>query len=182
MRFNPRPRAGANLAAECNGLGDLFRALPAGAGQCGYVKRYLWFDQLYYLPDDILCKCDRMSMAHSLEVRPPFLDHRIVEFAAALPEDLKIRGPRLKYVLRGALKPLLLDTLTGEAVRRAAVFRPEAIQEAVRGHLERRANLGFHLWGLLTLFRWMDRWKTGPPAHQAEWWAAREPARAFATS
>ena len=46
------------------------------------MDRYLTVDQHYYLPDDILYKTDRMSMAHSLEVRPPFLDHRIVEFAA----------------------------------------------------------------------------------------------------
>ncbi len=46
---------------------------------------YLWFDQKYYLPDDILVKSDRMSMAHAVELRPPFLDNRIVEFAAALP-------------------------------------------------------------------------------------------------
>jgi len=51
----------------------------------GVIDRYLRVDQAYYLPDDILYKTDRMSMAHSLEVRPPFLDHRIVEFAASLP-------------------------------------------------------------------------------------------------
>ncbi len=66
----------------------------------GSLNRFLWLDQLCYLPDDILNKCDRMSMAHSLEVRPPFLDHRIVEFAARLPENLKIRGTALKFVLR----------------------------------------------------------------------------------
>ena len=56
------------------------------------LNRYLTVDQNYYLPDDILYKADRMSMAHSLEVRPPFLDHRIVEFAASLPQQFKIRG------------------------------------------------------------------------------------------
>ena len=56
------------------------------------LEAYLRFDQHYYLPDDILAKVDRMSMAHSIEVRPPFLDHRIVEFAATLPAHLKIRG------------------------------------------------------------------------------------------
>jgi asparagine synthase (glutamine-hydrolysing) len=174
-------------AAGVNGAGELFQALPPEAGRCGYVNRYLWFDQLYYLPDDILYKCDRMSMAHSLEVRPPFLDHRIVELAASLPEDFKVRGGRLKYVLRelmrgklpeavlrrkkegfdipahewlrGLLRPLLEDTLTEDAIRRAGVFRVQPIRAAMRRHLERRANLGFHLWGLLTLFLWMERWK-----------------------
>ena len=51
---------------------------------------YLWFDQKYYLPDDILVKSDRMSMAHAVELRPPFLDDRVVEFAATLPASLKI--------------------------------------------------------------------------------------------
>ena len=68
---------------------------------------FLWLDQLTYLPDDILHKCDRMSMAHSLEVRPPFLDHRIVEFAATLPDNLKIRGAKLKFVLRELMKDKL---------------------------------------------------------------------------
>ena len=63
------------------------------------LAHFLWFDQKYYLADDILVKSDRMSMAHSVEVRPPFLDHRIVEFAAKLPADLKIRGSQQKLVL-----------------------------------------------------------------------------------
>ena len=64
---------------------------------CGVVEGYLRVDQNYYLADDILYKTDLMSMAHSLEVRPPFLDHRIVEFAARLPQSLKIHGGQLKY-------------------------------------------------------------------------------------
>lgn len=180
--FNPEGlrtiQAGAPLALPGN---------PAATGRnIGYLNRFLWLDQLYYLPDDILYKSDRMSMAHSLEVRPAFLDHRIVEFAARLPRGLKIRGTRLKFVLRElmkdklprpvvrrkkegfdipahdwlrmALRPLLLDTLNERTVREAGIFSWPAIDAAIRAHLERRANLGYHLWGLLVLFLWMRRW------------------------
>lgn len=167
-------------------VGTLLENLPAESREVGYLNRYLWLDQCYYLPDDILYKCDRMSMAHSVEVRPPFLDHRIVEFAARLPEHLKIRNSTLKAVLRhlmrnklpaeilkrkkegfdipahdwlrGVLRPLLLDTLTREAVEETKLFNWNVVELLIRKHLERRANLGYHLWGLLTLFLWMKRW------------------------
>jgi asparagine synthase (glutamine-hydrolysing) len=165
----------------------LFQSPSRPSGDAGALNRYLWFDQRFYLPADILNKCDRMSMAHSLEVRPPFLDHRIVEFAASLPQNFKIRGGTLKYILRelmkdklppavirrkkegfdipihdwfrGPLRALLLDTLTDEAVARSGLFRPEKVRSLVRAHLERRANLGYHLWGLMILFLWMRRWR-----------------------
>jgi asparagine synthase (glutamine-hydrolysing) len=151
-----------------------------------FVNRYLAFDQRYYLSDDILHKVDCMSMAHSLEVRPPFLDHRIVEFAASLPPEWKIHGRQQKVILRslmknqlppavlqrpkigldipthdwlrGALRPLLLDTLTSAAIESSQLFRSGAIEQMLSDHLERRANLGFHLWGLLILFLWIKRW------------------------
>ena len=164
-------------------LSELRQKLSSG----DELAPYLWFDQKYYLPDDILTKADRMSMAHSLEVRPPLLDHRLVEFAATLPADLKIRGSRQKFILkelmkdklpasvlnrpkmgfdipahewlRGPLRTLLCDTLEAGASEHSGLFRPGAIDACVRAHLERRANLGYHLWGLLTLFLWMRRWK-----------------------
>ena len=71
------------------------------------LNRYLHFDQSYYLPDDILNKSDRMSMAHSVEVRPAFLDHRIVEFAATLPAHLKISGATQKFLLKELMKEKL---------------------------------------------------------------------------
>ncbi len=151
------------------------------------TNRFLFVDQHYYLPDDILYKCDRMSMAHSLEVRPPFLDHRIVEFAGTLPARLKVNGKRTKFImrellrtklpelilqrrkegldipahdwLRGPLKSLLLDALGPQSVERIGLFSPGAINTLVQRHLNREANLGYHLWGLLTLHLWMKRWK-----------------------
>jgi asparagine synthase (glutamine-hydrolysing) len=150
------------------------------------LNRYLLFDQQYYLPDDILYKSDRMGMAHSLEVRPPFLDHRLVEFAASLPEDYKLRGSQLKFLLkelmknklppailrrkkegfdipvhdwfRGVLKPLLLDTLSEQAVKDTKIFRWDGVQSVLKRHMERRDSFGYHLWGLLILFLWIKRW------------------------
>ncbi len=161
------------------------------------LAAYLWFDQKYFLPDDILTKVDRISMAHSIEVRPPFLDHRIVEFAAALPDHLKIHGSRQKVILknlmrdklppsvlsrkkvgfdipahewfRGPLRPLLLETLAGAAAEHSGFFRFDQIMALEQAHQDRRANLGYHLWGLLTLLLWMKKWRiqTIPLADQA---------------
>ncbi|HEV2175465.1 MAG TPA: asparagine synthase (glutamine-hydrolyzing), partial [Nitrospira sp.] len=72
---------------------------------------YLAFDQQYFLADDILVKSDRMSMAHAVEVRPPFLDHRIVEFAATLPDSFKINGSRQKFLLKQLMKDKLPDSI-----------------------------------------------------------------------
>lgn len=151
------------------------------------LSAYLSFDQKYFLADNILVKSDRMSMAHAVEVRPPFLDHRLVEFAATLPDSLKIRGSRQKVLLkelmkdklpasildrqktgfdipahdwlRGVLRPLLVDTLREGAASHSDLFRPDMIEEYLRLHLERRANLGYHLWGLMILFLWMKKWR-----------------------
>ncbi len=150
------------------------------------LKDFLSLDQQFYLPDNLLAKVDRMSMAHSLEVRPPFLDHRIVEFAASLPNHYLMRGSSLKHVLRGLaadrmpagslppgkigldipihdwfrghLKPLLLDTLTRANVKNSGLFRWEQIECVLQSHMSRKANYGYHLWGLLTLFLWAKRW------------------------
>ena len=151
------------------------------------LKEFLWFDQKYFLSDDILSKVDRISMAHSLEVRPPFLDHRIIEFASSLPERLQVTGSRQKVILkelmkgklpaailqrkkvgfdipahqwlRGPLRSLMLDTLLTGASDFQDLFRPDAIQKLIARHLERRENVGYHLWGLMILFLWMKRWK-----------------------
>jgi asparagine synthase (glutamine-hydrolysing) len=148
---------------------------------------FLWLDQKYYLADDILTKTDRMSMAHSVEVRPPFLDHRIVEFAATLPARLKIRGSQQKIVLRelmkdklppailnrekigfdipahdwlrGSLRGLLEDTLQLGLSQYGQLFRRDSIELLKKRHLQREINVGYHLWGLLILFLWMKKWR-----------------------
>jgi asparagine synthase (glutamine-hydrolysing) len=180
------------LQAELpGGLGSLLGELARAGDR---AAAYLWFDQKYFLPDDILAKVDRMSMAHSIEVRPPFLDHRIVEFAARLPDRLKVDGAGQKVILRrlmknklpedvlrrkkvgfdipahewlrGPLLPLLRDTLEGGISEHEGLFHKRATAALVEDHLARRANLGYHLWGLMILFLWMKRWniQTGASA------------------
>lgn len=160
------------------------RALPKVEDD---LAPYLWLDQKCYLADDILTKSDRMSMAHSVEVRPAYLDHRIVEFAATLPASLKIQGSRQKLILkelmkeklppailsrpkmgfdipahewmRGTLRPLLREALDYGLAECASLFRREAVEQLVARHERREINIGYHLWGLLILFLWMKKWK-----------------------
>jgi asparagine synthase (glutamine-hydrolysing) len=156
------------------------------------LERFLDFDQRYSLPDAILYKVDRMSMAHAVEVRPPFLDDRIVALAARMPQRFKFAGLQTKLALRrlmrdelppavlrrpkigfdipihewfrGVLRPLLLDTLSEPAVTGSGLFHWPAVRRLIDEHLNRKANWGYHLWGLVTLILWMRRWEIEAPA------------------
>ena len=64
---------------------------------------------------------------------------------------------------RGVLRPLLLETVCEEAITGSRLFQWDAVQRLLNDHLERRANLGYHLWGLMVLLLWMKEWKIGPP-------------------
>ena len=184
--FSDRQKAALLSAKLPTALNDVLAELRRRPSTPDDLARFLWFDQKYFLPDDILNKSDRMSMAHSLEVRPPFLDHRIVEFAASLPASLKIRGSEQKVILkelmrdklptsvlrrkkvgfdipahdwlRGPLQSLMTDVLLDDASNYAGLFRRDVIETYIRQHLERRINVGYHLWGLMVLFLWMKRW------------------------
>ena len=179
---NPLPDTLAQILGQLRGLPPLADDLAP----------YLWLDQKYYLADDILTKSDRLSMAHSVEVRPPFLDHRLVEFAATLPASLKIQGRRQKLVLkhlmedklppsivgrtkigfdipahqwlRGPLRSLLEETIRFGLGEYRTLFRKDCIEELMRRHFRREINIGYHLWGLLILFLWMKKWRVETPA------------------
>src|SRR5262249_41278578 len=90
-------------------------ALPAGAAEApdapAFVERTAHTDVQLYLPGDLLVKMDIASMANSLEVRSPFLDHQAMEFAASLPQRLKLRGWTQKVLLRRAMKGLLPEAV-----------------------------------------------------------------------
>lgn len=148
-----------------------------------YGERMLGADTAYYLPDDILTKVDRMTMAHSLEARVPLLDHRLVEFAATLPFHLKYHRGESKRVLKAALRPWLPAQLFAQRKRgfslpihrwfrgplaevyRDAVLQPDArTREFLRPaqgeallaeHTAAREDHGHRLWAILMLELWL---------------------------
>ena len=174
--------------AAPEGLGSWLGQMDRSNG----LQRFLDFDQKYFLADDILYKADRMSMAHSLEVRPPFLDPRIVDFAARLPEEFKLSGKTTKYVLRrlmegklpaavlhrpkmgfdipahdwfrGGLREFLLDVVNEETVAATGLFRWAAVERLIHRHLHKKENAGYQLWGLMVLMLWIKRWNIELPA------------------
>jgi asparagine synthase (glutamine-hydrolysing) len=183
------------LASAGSALSDPSQADPtslvgmafAAAGRRDRVTRAMIADLLTYLPGDLLVKVDLASMAHSLECRGPFLDHRVVELAAAMPLDRKIRlrSGRSKVVLKQAfadllpppiqkrpkmgfgvpisrwfrdeLKNELTEVLLDPVSLNRGVFRPEAIHDLVDEHLEGRREHAFRLWALLMLELWFRR-------------------------
>jgi asparagine synthase (glutamine-hydrolysing) len=156
----------------------------AAAGPADPDNWMLYQDTVMYLPDDILTKVDRTSMANSLEARVPLLDHRIVEFAATLPFSLKLDRGVSKRVVKHALKEVLPPELLVQRKRGFSVpihrwFRGELrvpFEEAVLApgsrcasfiepavarmlldqHLAGRENYGYHLWALLMFEYWLQ--------------------------
>lgn len=138
-----------------------------------------------FLPFNLLAYGDRMSMAHSLEVRLPFTDHKLVEFAMRLPAHLKLRGREAKYLLRravgsllppeiltraklglnpplglwlrGELAPLLEAYLSPQAVAQRAWFEPRAVSQLLHDFRAGRRDYSLHLWSLLVLEQWCRR-------------------------
>ncbi len=149
------------------------------------VAKLLFLDFRMYLEDNLLVKIDRASMACSLELRTPFLDHRLIEYAAGLPSALKVRRFRLKHILkravekwlpreivhrqkrgfsvpiaswmRGDLKPLVEETLSEEKLKREGMFDAAFVRRLLDEHLSGAADHRKTLWTLLAFQMWYDR-------------------------
>ncbi|MBC8352787.1 MAG: asparagine synthase (glutamine-hydrolyzing) [Planctomycetes bacterium] len=143
-------------------------------------------DLTTYLPCDLMTKVDIASMAHSLEVRQPFLDHRVVEYATALPLSLKFRRGQGKLLLRKAfghllpaaiwnrrkmgfgvpldhwfrseLRELTHDTLLDESARIGSYFRRDTVEQLVTEHESKQFDHAYRLWSLLVLELWLREW------------------------
>ncbi|PYV18589.1 MAG: asparagine synthase (glutamine-hydrolyzing) [Acidobacteria bacterium] len=150
------------------------------------VAEMLFLDFRLYLEDNLLVKTDRASMACSLELRSPYLDHRLVEFAAGLPSSVRLRGFELKSLMkkavekwlpppivyrqkrgfsvpiadwmRGEWRPLVDSTLAAEKLKRQGLFDTGTVRGLLNEHWAGRADNRKTLWTLLTFQLWFDRW------------------------
>ncbi len=159
----------------------VFESFDAQVSSAHFLDRASYVDMKTWLVDDILVKADRTTMAHSLESRSPFMDHRLVEFAAALPISLKLNRLKKKYILRRSqnqrlqsstvdrkkagfnaplaqwmlqdpLKSKLNALVEGPIVN--MYCNPDEVRNLVNNHLERRTDNSFKLFSLLCLEAW----------------------------
>ncbi|HWC75710.1 MAG TPA: asparagine synthase (glutamine-hydrolyzing) [Gemmatimonadales bacterium] len=160
-----------------------FRDVFGSQGKVSGLAAGLYLDYSTFLPDDILALSDRLSMAHSLEIRVPFVDHELVENVFPLPQRTKIgplwekkrllrraltprlpkqhlSAPKRGFVgptaawLRTELRPVLIDELSADRQRRLGLFDPAAVQRVLQEHLTGRQNQERILWALLCFSTW----------------------------
>ena len=164
---------------------DLLDGWFARANGSGLLDATLLTDQMTYLPNDLLVKVDIASMAVSLEARSPFLDHKLIEFAASLPENLKIRRFETKYLLkkvaarlvpkevvyrrkmgfgvpigrwfRNEMKDFVREVLLSERSLSRGIVRPEVVGRYVNEHLNGERDHAFQVWTLLMLELWFQK-------------------------
>ena len=165
------------LTRELDGY-DAVEVLRAHMLRCSSadpLSRVQYADFKTYLPGDILTKVDRASMANSLEVRVPLLDHTLVEWAARLPSRFKLRGPEGKYIFKAALEPhvskaILYRPKQGFAVPLAAWFRGP-LRERVRETLGGSVLSDCGLFDMATVANLLNQHQSGERDHSAALWS-----------
>ena len=176
-------------ALPARGKGPLgpFRKAYGEVPSLNPLDRFLYVDYRTWLLHDILVKADRASMAHGLEVRSPFLDHRLVEFCAGLPPELKLRGKQGKYLLHhfaqglvpdavlhrrkagfnapvshwlaGPWRELAADTLSPKRLAADGLLNPDVVDRLLEEHVHGQRDHGYLLFSLLMFRLWVDRVK-----------------------
>jgi asparagine synthase (glutamine-hydrolysing) len=172
----------ASSIAESDGWSDHMAEAFATLANPATSKSAQWVDTTTYLPGDLMVKADRMSMAHGIEVRSPFLDHHLVDFASTIPGEYSITGRSGKQILKRAYANLIPDEISrrpkagftvpvGEWINGplrdttrnlllapnaevSKVIKPEFIVRMVEQHAGRRHNHAIRLWNLICLETW----------------------------
>jgi len=170
---------------------DTFDVCREFFGRGRGLNEFLAVDTLFYLPSDMLAKVDRMSMAHSLEVRVPYLDHELVEFVATLPSELKLRRfftkkylmkrlmrDRLPHEIihrrkagfnvplnswfKGELREYVHDILSPTALSRMGFFETKVVERLLREHVSGRIDWSYQIYCLLVFALWHQRFIQSP--------------------
>jgi asparagine synthase (glutamine-hydrolysing) len=159
--------------------------------QLPWPSQMMRFDAETYLPEDVLTKVDRMSMAHSIESRVPLLDNEVIDFASTLPASLKIKNGRRKHVLkevaatllprdilnrkkqgfgvplgtwfRGNLRELFADTLLSPSSLQRGYFQPAFVRRIVDEHLAGTRDHTLRLWQLVVFEKWQQQYVNSFP-------------------
>ena len=171
-------------------LSDTYNSFYQRVGDQTELNQMLYVDTKVWLPDDLLIKADKMTMAASVELRVPFLDHRLVEFAARLPVSCKLRGAEGKFLLKKVMESFLPRDIvyrrkSGFALplpewfrkdlyglAREVMLRPgnalsvflnlHYIEQMLERHRSGARNLSFELWALLLLEYWFQEYHVAP--------------------
>ena len=184
------PHKRALLAHEWGALSDghafrLGRDLADSVGGGEFLSRMQGMDQMLYLPDDILVKVDRASMAVGLETRAPLLDYHLAEFMSTVPEGLRYHNGTKKYLLKQAVRAklpaeiidrpkmgfavplkywfhgqaaeLVRDILLSKSARERGIFRPQELQRLIDGHHKGR-DFSSQLWAAVFFESWCQTW------------------------
>lgn len=165
---------------------DLYRTAFAKTNARHPLNRMLYVDTRLYLPNDMLVKVDRMTMAHGLEAREPFLDYRLVEFAASVPPKLKLKHLRhKKYLLKASMrgkfpaqilwrkkqgfnvpnsrwikkdiKPFITDCLSSQGIQELGILNTKVVENLLHDHFEEKVDNSHQIWCLLTLSLWFKQ-------------------------
>ncbi len=169
---------------------DLYRAAFAQTNARHPLNRMLYVDTRLYLPNDMLVKVDRMTMAHGLEAREPYLDYRLVEFVASVPPKLKLKSflhkkyllkasmkgklpgrilwrkkqgfnvPNSRWIKQG-LKPFVMDHLSPARIQETGLLDSQTVTGLLRDHFEEKADNSHQIWCLLTLALWWKEFVEG---------------------
>lgn len=168
------------------------------------VERMLYTDLMTRMPDHLLAIVDRMAMAHGLEVRPPMLEHRVVEFAARIPPSLKLKGTTLKYLLRQLARRYLDDDLVNRKKQgfgfplgfwmqdelsgfvravaersrfvEAGLFEQRFVRQIIEEHVGGKRDHNYRIWLLLNLEIWHRMFIDGGSIDQVTDWIGRHAA------
>ena len=157
------------------------------------INKLLYLDTHLYLPNDMLMKVDRMSMANSLEARVPLLDHKLAEFVATIPSHLKVEGMETKAILKKTMSHLLpqdilyrkkqgfdvplnrwfrkdlssmaKDILLGKTSTQRGLFNSKYVEEILDRHQKKEKDLSFQIWSLLIFEKWCCKFMDAQPGN-----------------